>query len=85
MVEYFDKETFSFGWNDTEPSNGWQRTGTFSGTSALIWYFPDGECWVFLTNTSTWKGPGFARYTKTLFRELRRDHGSKIPSRDLFR
>ena len=85
MTEYFDKETFSLGWNDTEPSSGWTRTGTFSGTSALVWYFPDGECWVFLTNTSTWKGPGFARYTKTLFRELRRDHGSKIPSRDLFR
>ena len=84
MTEYFDKDTFSFGWNDTNPAVGWTRSGTFSGTSALIKYFPDGECWVFLTNTSTWKGPSFSRITATLFSDLRRGWGDKFPKQDLF-
>ncbi|MBR1406386.1 MAG: beta-lactamase family protein [Bacteroidales bacterium] len=84
MTEYFDKDTFSFGWNDTNPAVGWTRSGTFSGTSALIKYFPDGECWIFVTNTSTWKGPSFSRITATLFSELRRGWGDKFPKQDLF-
>ena len=84
MVEYFDKETYSLGWNDTEPESGWTRSGTFSGTSALVKYFPDGECWVLVTNTSTWKGPGLSRYTAGLFRTLREQYSEKFPARDLF-
>ena len=84
MTEYFDKDTFSFGWNDTNPAVGWTRSGTFSGTSALIKYFPDGECWIFVTNTSTWKGPSFSRITASLFSELRRGWGDKFPKQDLF-
>ena len=44
MTEWFDRDTFSLGWNDTKPTGEWTRTGTFSGTSALVKYFPDGEC-----------------------------------------
>lgn len=84
MVEYFDKDTFSLGWNDTNPETGWTRSGTFSGTSALIKYFPDGECWILLTNTSTWKGPGLSRHTAELFDELREEYSKKIPRRNLF-
>ena len=84
MVEYFDKETYSLGWNDTEPSSGWMRSGTFSGTSALVKYYPDGECWVLITNTSTWKGPGLSRYTAGLFRSLRESYSDKLPARNLF-
>lgn len=84
MTAYFDKETFSLGWNDTDPAKGWVRTGTFAGTNALIKYFPDGECWIFVSNTSTWKGPGLARKTAALISELRRLYGDKIPPRDLF-
>lgn len=84
MVEYFDKETYSLGWNDTEPSSGWMRSGTFSGTSALIRYFPDGECWVLVTNTSTWKGPGLSRYITTLFKDLREKYSRVLPERNLF-
>ncbi len=84
MVEYFDKETYSLGWNDTEPESGWTRSGTFSGTSALVKYYPDGECWVLITNTSTWKGPGLARYTSGLFRSLREQYSDRLPARNLF-
>ena len=84
MTEYFDKDTYSFGWNDTNPETGWTRSGTFSGTSAMIKYFPDGECWLFVTNTSTWRGPAFSRITANLFGELRRGWGDKFPRQDLF-
>ncbi len=84
MTEYFDKETFSLGWNDTTPEKGWSRTGTLSGTSALVKYFPDGECWIMITNTSTWRGPGQARYTDALFKQCRELYSDKLPERNLF-
>lgn len=84
MTRYIDKNTYSLGWNDTKPDEGWVRTGTFSGTSALIKYYPDGECWIFISNTSTWKGPSLARYTTALFSELRRRFSDKMPDRNLF-
>ena len=84
MIEYFDKETYSLGWNDTTPEKGWSRTGTLAGTSALVKYFPDGECWIMITNTSTWRGPSQARYTEALFKQCRELYSSKLPKRDLF-
>lgn len=84
MIEYFDKDTFSLGWNDTTPEKGWSRTGTLSGTCALVRQFPDGECWVMITNTSTYRGPGQARYTEALFKQCRELYSSKLPERNLF-
>ena len=84
MTEYLDTETFSLGWNDTNPAKGWSRTGTLSGTSALVKHFPDGECWILITNTSTWKGPGQARYTDALFKQCRELYSDRLPERTLF-
>ena len=84
MIEYFDKETFSLGWNDTAPEKGWSRTGTLSGTSALVRQFPDGECWIMITNTSTYRGPGQARYTEALFKQCRELYSGKLPERNMF-
>lgn len=84
MIEYFDKDTFSLGWNDTAPEKGWSRTGTLSGTCALVRQFPDGECWIMITNTSTYRGPGQARYTEALFKQCRELYSSKLPERNLF-
>lgn len=84
MTEYIDENTYSLGWNDTKPDVGWTRTGTFAGTSALVKYFPDGECWVFITNTSTYKGPGLARFTSELFDKIRSKYSDKFPARNLF-
>jgi CubicO group peptidase (beta-lactamase class C family) len=84
MIEYFDKETFSLGWNDTTPERGWSRTGTLAGTSALVRHYPDGECWILVTNTSTYKGPRFTKNTDALLDECRRLYSSKLPKVDLF-
>lgn len=84
MTEWFDPDTFSLGWNDTKPTGEWTRTGTFSGTSALIKYFPDGECWVLVTNTSTWRGAGLARFTTEMFEKSRAACSTLLPLRNLF-
>ncbi len=84
MTEYFDKDTYALGWNDTTPEKGWSRTGTLAGTAALVKYYPDGECWILITNTSTWRGPGQARYTDALFQQCRELYGDKLPKRNLF-
>ena len=84
MTGYYDKDTFSLGWNDTHPAKGWSRTGTLSGTTALVKYFPDGECWILITNSSTWKGPGQARYTDELFKQCRELYSAKLPAINLF-
>ena len=84
MTRHHDEKRFGLGWNETDPAKGWVRTGSLSGTSALIHYHSDGECWILVTNTGTWKGPRFARYTKELCRRLRSSYGGKFPKRNLF-
>lgn len=84
MTEYFDTETFSLGWNDTNPDKGWSRSGTLSGTCAYVKRFPDGECWILITNTSSWKGPKQASYTNELFRQCRDAYSAKLPKQNLF-
>lgn len=84
MIEYFDEQTYSLGWNDTRPDSGWMRSGSFSGTSALIKYFPDGECWIMVTNTSSWRGSSFSRTISGFFSEMRRSFSSSFPERDFF-
>lgn len=84
MTEYFDPDTYSLGWNDTKPTGEWTRTGTFAGTSALIKYFPDGECWIFISNTSTFKGPSLARYTNEMFEKSRASYSALLPERNFF-
>ena len=85
MTDYYDADTFSLGWNDTKPTGEWTRSGSFSGTQALVKTFPDGECWVFIANTSTWRGSRFAYNIAALFENLRSRFSSDLPSRDLFR
>ncbi len=85
MVEYIDQDTYSLGWNDTNPEKGWSRTGTLSGTCALVRRYPDGECWIFVTNTSTFKGPSQAKLTEALFNQCRELYRSRLPEIDLFR
>ncbi len=84
MTRYIDSDTYSLGWNDTNPEKGWVRTGTLAGTNAVVKYFPDGECWIYMTNTSTWKGPGHYKYTSALFKSLREQFSKSLPHQDLF-
>ena len=84
MGRYIDEDTFALGWLLSSPEGELTRTGSFAGTNALVKLYPDGECWILLTNTSTWKGTRLARETQPLLSTLRRDYGRFLPKRDLF-
>lgn len=84
MTQEMPDHQFSLGWNFTPRNRPWIRTGSLVGTSALVLRYPDGECWVFITNTSTWKGHKFSQDTMTLFEKLRKRFGSKMPKRNMF-
>ena len=84
MTTWYDNDTFSLGWVDTKPDGEWTRTGSFSGTSALVKVYPDGECWVLISNTSAWRGSRFSRNTAALCKNLRSRFSPLLPVRDLF-
>lgn len=84
MTAPTDDVTFGLGWNDCSPEGTWTRSGTLSSTSALIKYFPDGECWILVTNTGTYRGPHFTKYISTQFRRMRELYSPILPTRDLF-
>ena len=84
MTFVTDSVTYGLGWNDISEEGVWTRTGTFSGTSALIKNYPDGECWIMVTNTGTWRGPAFTKFTAALFNRLREEYSAVLPARDYF-
>jgi len=45
------------GWRATMTNGSWWRTGSFSGTTAMMKRMPDGTSWVVLMNSSAWNGP----------------------------
>ena len=56
----YGKNAVPAGWASSS-SNFWLRTGSMSGTSALIKAQKNGYTWVFISNSSSWNGPGLAR------------------------
>lgn len=84
MTTHSDDHKFGLGWNSVDPKKGWMRTGSLSGTSAYVMYFPDGDCWILLSNTHAWKGPRFSRITHNFIKQCRERYGSKLPAQDLF-
>ncbi|MBR4775203.1 MAG: beta-lactamase family protein [Bacteroidales bacterium] len=85
MTTYFDPDTYGLGWVDCKPDGELTRTGSFSGTAALVKVYPDGECWILLCNTSAWRGSRFTNNIAALFNNLRGRFSRDLPVRDLFR
>lgn len=85
LTAYAEKEKLSRGWSETDAKGKWTRTGTLSSTHALIQRFPDGECWVLLTNSGVWTGHHFSHDMMRLVDRLRSSYSDKMPRRDLFR
>jgi len=75
--------TLPIGWAKCTPNGDWSRTGTLSGTSAMVKYNRDGYSWVFVTNTSSWKGSRFPGYIDAFFRGAIQKV-TEWPQRDLF-
>ena len=84
MTQRLGDDIYPLGWIDATAEGELTRTGSFSGTSALIKYYPDGECWIMVTNTSTWRGSRFTKNTSAFFNKLRPRFSDKLPKQDLF-
>lgn len=84
MTEDMGKERYSLGWNETTYEGEWTRTGSFAGTNALIKRFPEGDIWVMISNTSTWRGYRQASYMTKLIRECRDCYIEALPHQNLF-
>ena len=84
MTAHSEDHKFGLGWNSVDPKKGWQRTGSLSGTSAYVTVFPDGECWILISNTHAWKGPRFSRTVHNFLQQCRQRYSAKLPENDLF-
>lgn len=77
------KKIRPFGWTGTDKNGFWWRTGTLSGTSALLKREKNGISWVLIINTSPKYGARFpVQINKTLIRGLATIND--WPSYDLF-
>lgn len=56
------------GWSRAGVNSEWKRTGTLAGSSAIVKRQKDGTIWMFVTNTSSWKGNKFPGYIETMVR-----------------
>lgn len=78
------ENSLPIGWMQTQDNGIWKRTGTLSGTSAIIKRQPNGYTWAFVTNTGSWRGASFtSRIDQTVERGLQ--SVKAWPERDLFR
>jgi CubicO group peptidase (beta-lactamase class C family) len=78
-----DAQHLPIGWAKARPNGDWTRTGTLSGMSAMIKCQKDGLTWVFLANTSSWKGARFPKIVEGMFNKAFSRMDS-LPQRDLF-
>lgn len=79
----FSIEQLPIGWMHVSYTGDCSRTGTLSGTSALMKKQHDGYAWVFITNTSSWKGSKFPPHIgQAIAKAL--STVKEWPSRDLF-
>lgn len=60
FMTHFSRVTKPAGWASVT-SKEWLRSGSMSGTSALIKAHENGYTWVFISNSSSWNGPGLTR------------------------
>ena len=59
------------GWKGADGNGTWWRTGTLTGTSALLVRQNNGINWIIVTNTTTWKRSRIHSETsKTMFRAI---------------
>ena len=85
-IEYMTQKmehSMPIGWIETTKRGEWLRSGTLAGTSALMKRQPNGYSWVFLTNTSTWKGSRFPAYISGTIRKAMATV-KEWPERNLF-
>ncbi len=84
LTGWSEDDKLARGWSETDEHGKWTRTGTLSSSHALIERFPNGECWVLLTNTGVWTGHHFSHDMSRLVDLLRSRYSAQMPRRNLF-
>ena len=84
LTAFAKDDKVSRGWSEIDEHGKWRRTGTLSSTHTLIERFPNGECWVLITNSGVWTGHNFSRSMTQLVSDLRARYGNDFPRRDLW-
>lgn len=84
LTVWSEKINCARGWGEIFGDGKWRRTGTLSSTHTLVERFPNGECWVLITNTGVYKGFNFSRYMSELVSRMRSQYSHRMPKRDLF-
>lgn len=84
LTAYAKDDKISRGWSEIDEHGKWRRTGTLSSTHTLIERFPNGECWVLITNSGVWTGHNFSRDMTKLVSNLRARYSDAFPRRDLW-
>lgn len=84
LTAYAKDDKVSRGWSEIDEHGKWRRTGTLSSTHTLIERFPNGECWVLITNSGVWTGHNFSRSMTQLVSDMRARYGELLPRRDLW-
>lgn len=84
LTEHDDHDKMSRGWSEADANGKWSRTGTLNSSHALIERFPNGECWVLITNSGVGKGPSFSRDLSRLIERLRSRYNDTFPTRTLW-
>lgn len=77
------KGALPIGWMHTKGDGTWSRTGTMAGTNALLRKQSNGYVWVFVTNTSSWKGSRFHNQIGAMLRQAF-DRVTEWPEKDMF-
>lgn len=83
MVNDSINKGYPIGWVRASLNSDWVRTGTLAGTSAIAKRQNNGYIWMFVTNTSSWKGSRFTRYIERMYRSA--SASIEWPDRDLFK
>ena len=83
MMTANSEKVLPIGWMRTSAAGEWTRTGTMSGTNALLKRQNNGYTWVFVTNTSSWRGSRFHHQINNMLRQAF-DRVTEWPEKDMF-
>ena len=84
MTEYNEESAMCRGWSHIEKDGSWLRTGTLYSAHSFVKHYPDGECWVIVTNTGVWIGHNFVRQLTQLVENMRTEYGAVMPKQNLW-
>lgn len=82
LMSIYSKTEKPMGWASVN-SSSWLRSGSMSGTGALIKKQNDGYTWMFVTNSSAWIGPKLSSHMSYSISQAIRGV-KRWPKRDMF-